>query len=145
MPSTPLRRHLRGLGHALAPVVQIGKQGAIVAVFKQVSQALLDHELIKVKLGSECPETRFELAERFGAEPGVNVVQILGRTLLLYKRHPQKPKLENTSPGSEGKHKPARDRRRPAGRKPAGRKPAEGRRKTAESGHKPAARNRGRS
>ena len=128
MPSTPLRRHLRGLGHALAPVVQIGKQGAIVAVFKQVSQALLDHELIKVKLGSECPETRFELAERLGAEPGVNVVQILGRTLLLYKRHPQKPKLENVSSSPEGKRKPAGGRRRPT-----------------EGKRKPAARNRGRS
>jgi RNA-binding protein len=65
----PLRRRLRGLGHALDPVVQIGKLGATSSVFKQVGQALLDHELIKVKLGSECPETRFELAERFGAEP----------------------------------------------------------------------------
>ncbi len=97
MPSTPLRRSLRGLGHPLAPVVQIGKQGASEAVLKQVGQALLDHELIKIKLGSECPETRFELAERFGAETGVNVVQILGRTLLLYKRHPKKPKYEKVA------------------------------------------------
>jgi RNA-binding protein len=128
MPSTPLRRQLRGLGHPLDPVVQIGKQGATLAVFKQVSQALLDHELIKVKLGSECPETRFELAERFGVEPGVNVVQILGRTILLYKRHPKKPKFEEVSPSREGKRKPAESRRRPV----------EGRRK-------PTARKRGRS
>ena len=102
MPSTPLRRHLRGFGHALGPVVQIGRQGPTEAVFKQVGQALLDHELIKVKLGSECPKTRFELAERFGAEPGVNVVQILGRTLLLYRRHPKKPKFEKVSQNPEG-------------------------------------------
>jgi len=111
MPSTPLRRRLRGLGHPLAPVVQIGKQGATLAVSRQVGQALLDHELIKVKLGSECPETRFELAERFGAETGVNVVQILGRTILLYKRHPKKPKYEKVATASDE----SSDRR---GRKP---------------------------
>ncbi len=115
MPSTSLRRRLRGLGHPLDPVVQIGKQGATEAVFKQVDQALLDHELIKVKLGSECPETRFELAERFGAEAGVNVVQILGRTILLYKRHPKKPKYEKVAgardtPENSHGHKPGKAR-----------------------------------
>jgi putative RNA-binding protein, YhbY family len=94
MPSTPLRRLLRGHGHALQAIVQIGKSGTNQAVIAQVARALFDHELIKVKLAQECPETRFEAAERLGEEPGVNVVQILGRTILLYKRHPQKPRFE---------------------------------------------------
>ena len=94
MPSTELRRRLRAAGHTLAPVVQIGKQGATAAVVKQVTLALYDHELVKVKLGSECPETRFEVAEHFAAEPGVKVAQILGRTILLYQRHPKQPKFE---------------------------------------------------
>jgi RNA-binding protein len=101
MPSTPLRRRLRGLGHALDPVVQIGKLGATSSVFKQVGQALLDHELIKVKIGTECPDTRFQLAALCAAESGVNVVQILGRTVLLYKRHPQKPKYEKAAKTSD--------------------------------------------
>ncbi len=117
MPSTPLRRQLRGVGHGLDPVVQIGKQGASDAVKKQVGQALLDHELIKIKLGSECPESRFELAEVLAAQPGVGVVQILGRTLLLYKRHPKKPKYEKAaasepSKKSEGRRPAKRERRR---------------------------------
>jgi RNA-binding protein len=94
MPSSELRRRLRAAGHALAPVVQIGKQGGTEAVDLQVERALLDHELIKVKIGTECPETRFQLAERFAALPGAKVAQILGRTLLLYKRHPKHPRFE---------------------------------------------------
>ena len=94
MPSTPLRRLLRASGHALQAVVQIGKGGTNEAVIAQVAQALLDHELIKVKLAQECPETRFEVAERLGEGPEVNVVQILGRTILLYKRHPKQPRFE---------------------------------------------------
>ena len=125
MPSNPLRRRLRSLGHALDPVVQIGKLGASEGVFKQVAQALLDHELIKVKLGTECPETRFELAERFGAESGVNVVQILGRIVLLYKRHPKKPKYEKVArakdeSGPSRGRKPGKAR---AARKTTGRRP----------------------
>jgi RNA-binding protein len=87
MPSTPLRR-------ALQPIVQIGHHGVTEAVAKQVQQALFDHELVKVKLGSECPQDRFEVAERLGEGPGVQIAQILGRTLLLYKRHPQRPRYE---------------------------------------------------
>ena len=89
MPSTPLRRRLRGAGHALSPVVQIGKEGASEAVCKQIHEALAHHELVKVKLGSESPEDRFAVADRLSAEPGVEIAQILGRTLLLYKRNPE--------------------------------------------------------
>jgi RNA-binding protein len=90
-------------------VVQVGKQGASEAVVKQVGQALVDHELIKIKVGTECPASRFELAEALGAEPNVNVVQILGRTILLYKRHPKKPKYEKAAAPAA----PKEDRRRP--------------------------------
>jgi RNA-binding protein len=94
MPSGDLRRRLRAAGHPLSPVVQLGKLGATDAVIKQIVQAVHDHELIKVKLGTECPETRFEVAEIFAGVPGVKVAQILGRTILLYKRHAKKPRFE---------------------------------------------------
>ena len=94
MPSPPLRKQLRGHGHALQAIVQIGKSGTNEAVIAQVARALFDHELVKVKLGQECPETRVAVAERLAEEPGVNVVQILGNTILLYKRHPNHPRFE---------------------------------------------------
>jgi RNA-binding protein len=97
MPSSDLRRRLRAAGHALAPVVQIGKQGVTPAVITQVAGALLAHELIKIKLGNECPETRFAVAEVMAAHPGVKVAQILGRTILLYQRHPKQPKFEQAA------------------------------------------------
>jgi len=78
----------------MSAIVQIGKSGVTEAVVKQVQQALADHELIKVKIGGECPADRFEVADRLGGEPGINVVQMVGRVLLLYKRHPQKPRYE---------------------------------------------------
>jgi RNA-binding protein len=94
MPSGKLRRSLRAHGHALSPIVQIGKGGLTPAVIKQVEQALADHELVKVKVDADSPDDRFAAAERLSAQPGVNVVQIVGRAILIYKRHPQKPRFE---------------------------------------------------
>ena len=94
MPAGELRRALRGHGHALSPLVQIGKLGLTDAVIKQVTQALDDHELIKVKVGGECPVDRHEAADRLDREPGVDLVQMVGRVILLYKRHPRTPRYE---------------------------------------------------
>jgi RNA-binding protein len=94
MPSGALRRKLRGAGHALQPNVLIGSGGASPAVLKQIQQGLADHELIKIKIGSECPQSRFEIAALLAGEPGVNVAQILGRTLLVYKRDPEAARFE---------------------------------------------------
>jgi RNA-binding protein len=94
MPSGDLRRKLRAHGHALKPLVQVGKSGVTKGVLAQVAQALFDHELIKVRIGTECPEDRFAVADALGEQPGTNVVQILGRVVLVYKRHPEKPRFE---------------------------------------------------
>ena len=94
MPSTPLRRRLRSAGHALTPLVRVGKEGVTAGLVKHLEAALFDHELVKIKLEAESPQDRFEVAEAMGEVPGVNVVQILGKTLLLYKRHPQEPRYE---------------------------------------------------
>ena len=95
MPSSPLRRQLRAAGHHLSPVVQVGKEGMTEAVLRQLDRALLDHELVKVKMGTETPEDRFESADALlaGAE-GAQLAQILGRTLLVYRRHPERPRYE---------------------------------------------------
>lgn len=94
MPSSPLRRRLRAAGHHLAPVVQVGKEGVTEAVLRQLDGALAAHELVKVKIGTESPEDRFEAAGRLGAESGAAVAQVLGRTVLVYRKHPEKPKFE---------------------------------------------------
>ena len=80
MPSSPLRRQLRAAGHHLSPVVQVGKEGMTEAVLRQLDRALIDHELVKVKLGTETPEDRFESADALLAgAAGAQLAQILGR------------------------------------------------------------------
>jgi RNA-binding protein len=94
MPSSKLRRSLRAHGHALSAIVQIGKGGASPGVIKQVEQALADHELVKLRVDADSPADRYSVAEWLAARPGVNIVQIVGHAILVYKRHPHKPRYE---------------------------------------------------
>ncbi len=70
----------------------VGQQGVTPGVVAAVEQALFDHELIKIKL-PEGRDERVEAVARLAEDTGAEVAQTLGRTLLLYKRHPEKPKI----------------------------------------------------
>ncbi len=94
MASTKLRKALRAAGHHLDPVVQVGKEGVSEAVLRQRDEQLGAHELVKVRIGTESPEDRFEAAERLGEAAGAQIAQILGRTVLVYRKHPEKPRFE---------------------------------------------------
>jgi RNA-binding protein len=97
MPTGDLRRKLRAHGHPLRAIVRVGKSGVTKGLLAQVAQALFDHELIKVKIESECPVDRFAVGDELSAQPGTQVVQIVGRTVTVYKRHPQKPRFEGSA------------------------------------------------
>lgn len=87
------RRYLRGLGHSLAPVVAVGKEGLSPTLVAAADQALLDHELIKVRIGQNALIDRHEAADRLAADTGSEAVQVLGSTILLYRRHPEEPQI----------------------------------------------------
>jgi RNA-binding protein len=117
MPASRLRKALRAAGHHLSPVVQVGKEGVTPAVLRQLDEALLAHELVKVKVGGESPEDRFEAAARVAAGPGVLLAQVLGRTLLVYRKHPRKPRFEAGPKVAEApaRRVPPKTRRSPRG------------------------------
>jgi len=87
------RRYLRGLGHALRPVVQIGKDGIDDGVVAALDRALLDHELVKLKVGESADVERHEAAEALAARTHSEVAQVLGNTVLLYRAHPDEPTI----------------------------------------------------
>ena len=88
------RHHLRGLGHSLKPLVHIGKDGITDGFIGAVAQALADHELIKVKMTDAVELDRHEAADEIGKRTESHVAQVLGNVILLYKAHPENPKIE---------------------------------------------------
>ena len=93
------RRYLRGLAHALNPVVIVGQRGLTEAVVRQVDGALTDHELIKVRLSSECPVDRDEAGETLAMRTGAELAGHIGRVLILYRPHPETPRIALPSGG----------------------------------------------
>jgi len=79
------RRYLRGLAHGLNAAVAVGQLGVSEAVLREVDEALSTHELIKVKVGRECPLSREEAGARLASDTGCEVAGIIGRVVLLYR------------------------------------------------------------
>ena len=79
-------RFLRGLGHHLQPVIMIGKDELSSKVEKASNEALETHELIKVKLQEGCMLDRKDVASQLAELTSSQVVQILGKTILLYRQ-----------------------------------------------------------
>ena len=88
------RRFLRGLGHNLSPALFVGKEGVSEAVVAALDEALLTHELVKVKLGQNAVEDRNQAASALSAATSSHIAQVLGNTILIYRKHPEKPRLK---------------------------------------------------
>ncbi len=78
-------RFLRGLGHGLNPYVMIGKHHLSDDVIKATDEALIAHELVKVRIQEGCLEDRKVVAAELADATGSAVVQVLGKTFLLYR------------------------------------------------------------
>ena len=88
------KRFLRVLAHPLKPVVNLGKQGFSRETRREIEVQLLDHELIKLKVLDSCPFTKKECADELSRAKSLEVVQVIGKTLVLYCPHPDEPEIE---------------------------------------------------
>lgn len=88
------RAHLRSLAHHLKPVVHVGHEGVTPAVLTAVEEAFNTRELIKVKLQENAPDRARDAGDLIvQGLPGVHVAQTIGRTVVLYRRHPEEPEI----------------------------------------------------
>ena len=88
------RAHLKSLAHALKPVVHVGKEGVTATVLGTLNDAFRTRELLKVKVLEAAPASARDTASEIEAGVSdVNVVQTIGRTIVLYRPHPEKPAI----------------------------------------------------
>jgi RNA-binding protein len=83
------KKFLKGLGHELKPVVAIGKEGLGEKILKATALELSRHELIKIKVGKSSPVSCQETANSLSTGTASAIVQIIGKTILLYKKNTQ--------------------------------------------------------
>ncbi|EME7193353.1 ribosome assembly RNA-binding protein YhbY [Enterococcus faecium] len=79
------KRFIRSKAHHLQPIFQIGKGGINSAMIVQIEEALEKRELIKVSLLQNTDEVAEEAAQVLEKEIDCEIVQIIGRVIVLYK------------------------------------------------------------
>lgn len=87
------RRHLKGLAHPLKPVILMGNAGLTDAVVNATAEALSAHELIKVRLPGLEREDRDAALALLAERTDSTMVTRIGHVAVLYRRHPELPRI----------------------------------------------------
>jgi RNA-binding protein len=87
------KKYLRGLGHALKPLVLIGEAGLSDSVRAEFESTLSHHELIKVSVRVGDRKERNAIITELCASSGAALVQRVGNMALLYRQNPEKKKI----------------------------------------------------
>ncbi|MDR2832355.1 MAG: ribosome assembly RNA-binding protein YhbY [Streptococcaceae bacterium] len=79
------KRYLRSKAHHLDPILQVGKNGLNDELKTAIRRALDARELIKINLLQNTDEDTQDVAEVLEEQLNLEIVQIIGRTIILYK------------------------------------------------------------
>ena len=79
------RAYLKGLAQTMEPIFQIGKNSLTPENTKAIAEALEARELIKISVLQNCMDDPKELAALVGERTRSQVVQVIGKKIVLYK------------------------------------------------------------
>lgn len=79
------RAYLKSLAMVQDSILQIGKEGLSPENTKSIDEALAARELIKITVLQNCMEDLSELAQTAAERTRSQVVQVIGRRIVLYR------------------------------------------------------------
>jgi RNA-binding protein len=85
------KKTLRGLAHSRKPVVLMGNAGLTDGVLAALDEALLIHELVKVKVAAEDRQERDKIIQTMLERSNAELVQRVGHIATLFRRNPENP------------------------------------------------------
>jgi RNA-binding protein len=92
------RAELRAEGHHLGPLVHVGHQGLTDSLFQALDDALRTRELVKVALAKTTDVSAKDAAHQLAERMGADVVQTIGRTVMLYRENPDLKRKKGDAP-----------------------------------------------
>lgn len=87
------RAQLRGMANSYDTILQIGKIGITDQTIKQVDDALLARELIKIRTLETSPISSRESADLIAAKLKADVVQVIGSKIVLYRENKENKQI----------------------------------------------------
>ena len=88
------RAYLRGLAMTMDPIFQLGKSSLTPENTQAIAEALEARELIKINVLQNCADDPNELAQIVAERTHSQVVQVIGKKIVLYKESKNKKKIE---------------------------------------------------
>jgi len=85
---------LRSAANTLDAIIQIGKGGVNDTVINAVNQALTARELVKLTVLNNCLDPVMEIAVHLAGATGSELVQQVGKKIILYRPNPESPVYE---------------------------------------------------
>ncbi|GGG09346.1 RNA-binding protein [Paenibacillus albidus] len=79
------KRYLRSLAHHLDPVFQVGKGGVNDHLVRHIEEAIEKRELMKISILNNNADDPKEIGAALAEQSGSELVQVIGKTLILYK------------------------------------------------------------
>ena len=92
--TTKQRAYLKSLAMTMDPIFQIGKNSMTPEFTNAIAEALEKRELIKVSVLKNCMDDPKELAQMLAERTHSQVVQVIGKKIVLYRRNKNKSKIE---------------------------------------------------
>lgn len=87
------RAYLKGLAMDLDPIFQVGKNSVTPENVAAIEEAFNRRELIKIAVLKNCLDDPREIAQMIAERTRSQVVQVIGKKIVLYKQDPDKPKI----------------------------------------------------
>ena len=88
------RAYLKGLAMKLDPVFNVGKSSITPEFTSAIAEVLETRELIKVSVLKNCLDEPREIAEVLAERTHSQVVQVIGKKIVLYKESKDNKKIE---------------------------------------------------
>lgn len=88
------RAYLKGLAMNIEPILQIGKSSLTPEVTAAVGEAFNTRELIKIGVLKNCMDDPGEIALVLSERTHSQVVQVIGKKIVLYKESKDHKKIE---------------------------------------------------
>ena len=87
------RAYLQGLAMNLEPIFQVGKSSVTPEIVNAISECFNTHELIKLSVLKNCFDDPREIANVIAERTHSQVVQVIGKKIVLYKPDKDDPKI----------------------------------------------------
>lgn len=85
------RAYLKGIAMNMEPIINVGKSSVSPELVKSVEEAINKRELIKLGVLKNCVDDPREIAETIAERTHSEVVQVIGKKIILYKKNKDKP------------------------------------------------------